>query len=292
MDLDKIEKISEAGKNTSEAAKNFCEVISAILQPRGIKAAINNAHIKIIDSYIDDPELSKEDKTKIISSYRRKIKEYDRCAKVVEIASDLISEEAKSENVEEDWFNFFFDKVRLISDESVQNMWAQILAEEVNKPGTISRALVHTLSIMNSAQAKLFCNLAKFCMYEYKNEQKVHPFIFIASNVVTYEQAGITSSGLVELENLGLIQCDFKDEFVFWKRMVFGYGNDIFEVVGDPKNDNKINAGNIQFTSNGLALFNIVGDSYKCNPPEIRDFILAKFQLRNCTVKIKDECVM
>lgn len=285
MDSEKMEKLSEVGKNISETVKNFYEVINAILQPRGINAALVNAHTQIIASYMNDSELSLDDKLKLVSSYKRTVKEYDRCAKTAKIASELISEDAHPEKVEEDWFNFFFDKVRLVSDETVQNMWAQILAEEVNKPGKISRALLHTLSIMSNAQAKLFCNIAKFCMYEYKNADSVYPFIFMSASPEMYEKVNINHRGLRELEYLGLIQCDFKDEYVFETEKQFCSGNNIIEITGNPENNGKIRIGNVIFTPDGLALYNIVGDSYKRYRSEYLESIITKLQHRKCTVK-------
>lgn len=117
------------------------------------------------------------------------------------MAGAFISENAQPEKVEEDWFAFFFDKVKIVTNEAVLNMWSRILAGEVNKPGSFSRSLLHTLSIMSSAQAELFCNISRFCMYEYKNEDVVIPLIFIASNVEAYEDSRITEEGLFELEN-------------------------------------------------------------------------------------------
>lgn len=170
-------------------------------------------------------------------------------------------------------------------------MWAHILAGEANSPGRFSRSLLHTLSIMSNAEAELFCNIARFCMYEYRKEDMVHPFIYISTNVEAYKHSRITSEGLFSLENLGLIQCDFKDEFVFQKKKLLRYGNKVLEIYGNPDNDNKICAGNVRFTENGRALFEIVGSSYKSYRPDILDFIITKLQHRNCAIFINNRIV-
>lgn len=283
---------TEEISNISDAAKNFYHIIESVLQPKGLNAAIIDAHKKIIDSYVERTDIDAFTKAAFVSSYKRIIKEYASCAKTIRMAGAFISEDAQPEKVEEDWFAFFFDKVKIVTNEAVLNMWSRILAGEVNKPGSFSKSLLHTLSIMSSAQAELFCNISRFCMYEYKNEAVVHPFLFIASNVEAYGNTRITAEGLVELENLGLIQCDFKDEFVFRNKKVFRYGNKVLEIHGDPDNQNKINAGNVKFTDNGLALFGIVGESYKKYRADILDFTITKLQRRNCKIMINNKLVL
>ncbi len=285
MNTEEISKLSET-------AKNFYDIIDSILQPRGLNAAIIDAHKKIIDSYVERTDIDAFTKAAFVSSYKRMVKEYASCAKTIRMAEPFISDDAQPEKVEEDWFAFFFDKVKIVTNEAVLKMWSRILAGEVNKPGSFSRSLLHTLSIMSSAQAELFCNISRFCMYEYKNEDIVHPLIFIASNVEAYKNSQITAEGLFELENLGLIQCDFKDEFVFYKKKVLRFGNKVLEIHGDPDNQDKIKAGNVKFTDNGLALFSIVGEPYKEYRVDILNFVITKFQRRNCKIIMNNKLVL
>lgn len=285
MNTEEISKLSET-------AKNFYDIIDSILQPRGLNAAIIDAHKKIIDSYVERTDIDAFTKAAFVSSYKRMVKEYASCAKTIRMAEPFVSDDAQPEKVEEDWFAFFFDKVKIVTNEAVLKMWSRILAGEVNKPGSFSRSLLHTLSIMSSAQAELFCNISRFCMYEYKNEDIVHPLIFIASNVEAYKNSQITAEGLFELENLGLIQCDFKDEFVFYKKKVLRFGNKVLEIHGDPDNQDKIKAGNVKFTDNGLALFSIVGEPYKEYRVDILNFVITKFQRRNCKIIMNNKLVL
>lgn len=283
MKADDVKTASEIAKNASDAVKSFHEIIQSILQPKGIDLAIIEGHKKIIETYIGRSDVDEFSKIAFLSGYKKAIKEFKNCVSVTNIALPFVSDDAKPQDVEEDWFTFFFDKVRLVSDEGLQNMWGQILAGEVNKPGKYQRSLLHTLSIMSASQAELFCALAKFCMYEHKGDS-VHPLIFMSANAQVYEKLNITSSGLLDLEYLGLIQCDFKDEFVFLKKKVLRYGNNIIEIYGDPQNDEKIYAGNVRFTYNGRTLFEIVDSSYKRYRSELLDFAITKFQRRHCKI--------
>lgn len=286
-----MEPFFNSFKDLSEGSKNFIEVLEKLFQPKGLDLVLLEGHKRIIESYIAREDIDEAEKMLFLSSYKQKVKEYKNCAKAVKIATELIEENARPKEVEEDWFAFYFDKVKLISNEEVLGMWGRILAGEVNQPGTFSRALIHTLSVMSNSQANAFCSIAKFCMYEYKNGAIVHPLIFMSRDATAYENTYMNESKLLELQNLGLVQCDFKSEFVFLRKKTLRYGNHLIEVYGDPNNKDKIKAGNVRFTNDGLALFDIVSDAYKEYRHEILDFTITKFQKNNCIV-YKDKKLM
>ncbi len=291
MDTNELATISDSENKINEVIKKFHNIIKHTLQPLELDQTIIENQKKLIDSFVERTDIDEATKLLFLQSYKRLMKEHQNCSNVVRFATSHVEYTAKPEEIEEDWLAFFFDRVRLVSNEAVQNMWAHILAGEANTPGRFSRSLLHTLSIMSNAQAELFCNISRFCMYGYKKEDIVHPFIYIATNVEAYKNSRITAAGLFGLENLGLIQCDFKDEFVFLKKKVLRYGNKVLEIHGNPDNDNKICAGNVRFTENGLALFEIVGSSYKSYRPDILDFIITKLQHRNCKILINKRVV-
>ena len=56
----------------------------------------------------------------------------------------------------EDFDMMFFDKAKYVSDELLQTIFAKILANEINNPGSISPRALNTLSCLSSAQLKGF----------------------------------------------------------------------------------------------------------------------------------------
>ena len=50
-----------------------------------------------------------------------------------------IKEEAKPEDIDNDWLSNFFDKCKNISDDEMQEQWSRILASEANQPGKFSK---------------------------------------------------------------------------------------------------------------------------------------------------------
>ena len=65
-----------------------------------------------------------------------------------------------SSKVDQDWATSFVENARLVSDEAMQELWARILAGEINKPGKYSIRTLNTLKSMGRNEAMVFKN---FC---------------------------------------------------------------------------------------------------------------------------------
>lgn len=174
-----LKNTSEIAKNTTEATKNIVDIVKMILQPTGIDAAIQEGHNRIIEEVISSEKYSLTEKEFFLATYKKQVKEFKNCKDIAEAASCSILPERKIEEVDPDWFSFYFDKAKLVSNESMQKIWASILAEEINSPNTISRSLIHTLSIIDKKQAESFCNICRFCWFDLDFD-KIHPFIYIS----------------------------------------------------------------------------------------------------------------
>lgn len=82
---------------------------------------------------------------------------------VVGMAAEEIREkEVQNHEVDHDWTVRFFADVQDVSSEKMQQIWAKILAGEVETPG---RTSLHTLAIlknMTQGDAELFSEIARF----------------------------------------------------------------------------------------------------------------------------------
>lgn len=63
-----------------------------------------------------------------------------------------------------DWFMRFFDAVGNISNSDLQELWAKILANEVNKPQTCSLRTLSMIRDMTPFEARMFTLLCKFVL--------------------------------------------------------------------------------------------------------------------------------
>ena len=275
---------SETIKTATEATKNIAEIIQLILQPRGIDAAIEEGHKEIIKDVMASDKYSIEQKEFFLSTYKKRIKEYRNCKKIAEMAFLNIESKENAEKVDPDWFAFFFEKAKLVSDDSMQQIFSSILKEEINVPNSINRSLIHTLSIIDKKQAETFCNLCRFCWFD-MDYDKVHPFIFISKAHTAYKDSSITWDRLKNLEYLGLINCDSEPGYALNGPRRFRTGNVIINVTGNPENNNLIYVGNVMFTYNGRKLYDLVDAGYKQYKSGIFSFIENELIKNNCVVE-------
>lgn len=268
------------------------EVIKKQLGPSELNAAVEAAHEKFLSNIIEKHKDKDDVETLMfLCEYKRIVKDYQRRKQICEQAVQFLSEKAQPQLVDEDWLNIYFDKVRLISSEQLQILWSKILAEEINKPGSISLSLLHSISMMRRAEALSFCNLARFSFREYKSDN-YHPLVFISSDSEAYADSGITYSVLRSLERLGLIYCNFPNEYKFDRKKRLISGNHVIEIYGDENNDGRVLAGNVIFTEDGKQLHTIVGEKYKRYRQDILDFTLLKLHQRNCTIYVNGKQLM
>ena len=118
---------SETIKTATEATKNIAEIIQLILQPRGIDAAIEEGHKEIIKDVMASDKYSIEQKEFFLSTYKKRIKEYRNCKKIAEMAFLNIESKENAEKVDPDWFAFFFEKAKLVSDDSMQQIILELI---------------------------------------------------------------------------------------------------------------------------------------------------------------------
>ena len=273
---------SDVVKNATETTKNIVEIVQMILQPRGIDAAIQEGHKRIIEEVMESDKYSIVEKEFFLVNYKRQIKEYKNCKNIAEIASYNILPEKQIEEVDPDWFSFYFEKAKLISDETMQKIWASILAEEINAPNSISRSLIHTL--IDKKQAESFRNLCRFCWFDLDYD-KIHPFIYISEAHIAYKDSEITWDRLKDLEYLGLISCDSDPGYALKGPRRFRTGNIVVNVKGNPEDRELIYVGNVMFTSNGRSLYDLVDVEYKQYRNDIFSFIENELFKHNCIVE-------
>lgn len=292
MGVNAIKDISDTAKSISEFSTGFWEFIEHIVPGITLGRTIAEGHSKLIDSVVMNDEIDVNSRMMFLAMYKKRLKEIERCSKVTEVAIDMIDKKVDPSKVDEDWYEFFFERVKNISDSKVQYMWAQILAGELNSPNSFSKMLIHILSIMSKEQAEFFCNLSRFCMKEYRGKNKtkhVHAFVYIGSSPGAYESSGISYEKLKDMENMGLIRCSFEREYIFKNKQYVSYGNKYIEIRGNEDNENKIMVGNVCLTENGESLYEIVGEEFKSYSSQILNFTISELERRGCHVYVNEQ---
>ena len=143
-------------------------------------------------------------------------------ARIVQLAVPQLDESARPGLISEDWGANFRDKANTCSDPEMAELWAQLLAAEVNNPGSYSRKTVNVVADLEPSDARLFKALCDFriiptvygirtsCQGE--EERYFTPNLLSSKLVVlderhsVYRSKGIDFGSLARLEWLGLIR--------------------------------------------------------------------------------------
>lgn len=120
-------------------------------------------------------------------------------------AIPFLPSSASSEPVDEDWVFAFCEHSQDISDEQMQEVWARILAGEVEKPGSFSKRTLQAVRVLSSNEAHLFKRCCPFVWNGEAQEDKVLPIIFTGNEGEPSSRAELTFSDLQILQAAGLM---------------------------------------------------------------------------------------
>lgn len=119
---------------------------------------------------------------------------------ITDQAIPLLDEGADASKVDDDWIVHFFDKTKVISDSEMQQLWAKLLAGEVNQPGTFQKRTINIIADLDKSDAELFTSLCGFSTNSFQHT----PLVFEV-NQGFYFDHGLNLDKLIHLQSLGLI---------------------------------------------------------------------------------------
>ena len=198
-------------------------------------------------------------------------KKQENIENVMDQTIPLIEDTAQPEKVDDDWFANYFDKVKTVSNEDVQKHWADLLAKEVNQPGSFSKRTVNTLHTMDRKDAELFESLCRYVWVV----REFTPIILDESDEI-YSRNGINLISIQHLEMIGLIHF-VEDGFVrkgITGRITVSYcGKNLHLNFGGGRTD-RLNVGKVLFTQIGKELFTLTNPS---GIDDMYDYVSAKW---------------
>ena len=114
---------------------------------------------------------------------------------VEDAANELGDKEVSDHESDPDWTARFFNDVQDVSSEDMQNIWARILAGEVESPGRTSLRTLDTLRNMTKTDAEMFRDICHFV---------------IGGDYVFYRDGGnsidsLSYDNLIHLQDCGLV---------------------------------------------------------------------------------------
>jgi len=164
----------------------------------------------------------------------------------------LLNENAKPDEVEDDWITNFFDKARIVSDSQMQQLWSRVLAGEANAPGTYSKRTVNFLSDLDKTDAAFFGNLCGFAW----GIGGAFPLIFDTEKEF-YRENQINFQTLSHLESIGLIKFNQLEGFIrigLPKRFHAAYYGMRLQLEMPGEANNRLEVGSVLLTKVGQEL--------------------------------------
>ena len=189
---------------------------------------------------------------------------------VAKKADKYYSQKTHSETagcLEFDWLIRYYEAVGNISDDNMQDLWAKILAGEINNPSTYSLRTIDTLRNMRKCDVELFTHVCR-CSFEFYDHK-----LFLPHYQGYMDAVEISYSDVMKLSELGLIfdNAMLRMEFELPEEpAILSVNRDLVLTVCASEIKNK--EGSVfefPFTQVGVELATLVGDM-----PADKDFIL------------------
>ncbi len=111
-----------------------------------------------------------------------------------------LNADARADQIEPDKLRFLLEKIKVVSQDEMQALWARILAGEANRPGAFSKRAIEFVSVMDRYDADSFTKLCSFCL---GSRQETVVTTYQAENI--YLQNGVTREIVSHLASIGLL---------------------------------------------------------------------------------------
>ncbi|MDR3401111.1 MAG: DUF2806 domain-containing protein [Chthoniobacter sp.] len=155
-------------------------------------AALTKAHSENAVS-----DLKRRTATRLMQEEMRK---QENMEGITERAIPQLEDKADASKTDDDWMANFFEKCRNVSNEEMQQLWAKILAGEVNKPGSFSKRTISFLADIDKNDAESF---AALCSFGFGPKREFPIIIDVGDDI--YKRNGLSYAALIHLDSIGLI---------------------------------------------------------------------------------------
>ncbi|MGV2871919.1 DUF2806 domain-containing protein [Colwellia sp. E150_009] len=271
-----VVNFGDISKPATVLIEKISSAVGVLYEPRRIKkmavAEAEAEKIKAISS-LELTEIQQRGIDRLINQEERKQKNIE---SITAQAIHSLPNEARVDDLEEDWIAHFFDKCDKISDKEMQTLWSGLLSGEATKPGSFSKRTVDFVSSMDKKDAEMFRRL---CQFTWVIDEPV-PIIYDTNSDI-YKKNGIGFDELNHLQDIGLITLQMSTGYLhtelpkITKVYYFGECTEIVFPEETPKNS--IDIGKAIFTQVGVELERIC-DAEK--NPEFFEYILTRLGSR------------
>lgn len=158
-----------------------------------------------------------------------------------------------------DWFVRFFEAAGNVSDDTMQNLWAKILAGEIAHPSTFSLKTIDVMRNLGKQDAELFI---KICSHSFISSATNY---FLPKEKEFLETVGIQYADIMKLSELGLV---FNDAIISLNinisnepRILVNNHSLIMLISSVSGNSEKASIGQYPFTEVGKEISTMISES-------------------------------
>ena len=124
---------------------------------------------------------------------------------ILELKSKTFSHSTDTD-IDLDWLTIFWRLAETKSNEDVQELLSKLLANEIERPKSVSPHTLQLLSILTSDLAKSFERLSCLSIDDGKQVYVIHPNVFSFQNIGPLIKYGVSYDDLFDLDGAGLIR--------------------------------------------------------------------------------------
>lgn len=249
--------LGDLSKPATVLVEKVCNAVGIIYEPFHIKRrARAEAEAEKIKG-IARIELTEIEHRAIERLVHQEARKQDNIEQITAQAAAALKENAKVQELDEDWIAHFFKQCDTVSDKEMQSLWAKLLSGEATTPGTFSKRTVDFIASIDKKDAAIFTN---FCQFVWVLGD-VSPLNYEIENEI-YAKQGINFDILKHLDAIGLISFESLGGYTrrgFGKYThAFYYGRPtLVEFPADEKN--QIDTGHVLLTTTGKELVPVCG---------------------------------
>lgn len=211
---------------------------------------------------------------------RQEVKKQINLDSIINKAIEFIKDKPHiaEESVDTDWMTRFINISQNISNEEMQNLWAQVLSNEVSQPKSYSLRTLETLRSMSSSEAKLFTSFTNLIFKLQDSTIAINDENYLKSNNISLDD-------LILLKELNLINTDLGYEIEKNAKVTLEYGDEALVIDNKTSSDIQFNIINLSII--GKEIHSLIEKDYeKAYLEGICKFIESQVFLDNNKFKI------
>jgi len=254
--------------------KTIAETFQELLYENPTKKSEYALDEKVKEKILNDDSIPYDDRLTLCYSYSKIKKKFKRRKNVLDLADKYFNRGTDNfnksiEQLDEDWFDFFIDRVEHTSSDRFKSIWARLLSVqltniECERSLTISKKLISNICLLTPEDIATFRSICSMTFESLDREISKYPFIYIMESSKFLANCYVRRYNLASLNQLGLIEYSGPaTSFVLPKKTPkLKYHNIIVEFIENEGQNHRINTGNVRLTSDGRVLYGLTESTY------------------------------